>query len=94
MMRRCIDTSPSMAALVTGQLAHHDVFERYARVALKYWAAIGQAIARAASTVACIHGIAKIRIPAIKTVGCCKKHPPAIEELRPRYRAEKYHRNR
>ena len=59
-----------MAALVTGHLAHHDVVERYARVAMKYWAAIGHAIARAASTVACIHGIAKIRIPAIKTVGC------------------------
>ena len=34
MIRRCIDASPSMAALVTGHLAHHDVVERYARVTI------------------------------------------------------------
>ena len=33
--RRCIDASPSMAALVTGQLAHHDVVGRYARIAIE-----------------------------------------------------------
>ena len=69
MIRRCIDASPSMAALVTRQLAHHDVVGRYARIAIKKRAAIGHATARATSTVAHIRGIAKIRIPAIKTVG-------------------------
>ena len=70
MRRQCIDASPSMAALVTGQLANHDVVGRYARIAIEQRAAIGHGIARAASTVARIHGIAKIRIPAIKRVGC------------------------
>ena len=70
MRRRCIDASPSMVALVTGKLAHHDVVRRYARIAIELGAAIGHATARAASTVTCIHGIAKRRIPAIKTVGC------------------------
>ena len=34
-MRQCIDASPSMAALVTGQLAHHDVIGRYTRIAIE-----------------------------------------------------------
>ena len=43
MRRQCIDASPSMVAMVTGQLANHDVVRRYAHIAIELGAAIGHA---------------------------------------------------